>query len=806
MRSPVTGDVIYSYTQAGLLERVEDGLGNVILYTYDSEGNRIHEEIRDPGAQLTKYADLVYDLKNRLSEIVQPDATSTSYLYDAAGNVVSQTNGGGKSTLYAYDGLNRLYAITEPGDVVTRYSHDSSGNVSSVTDGEDYITSYAHDDFGHRLEVSSPDAGVTSYSYDLAGNVVSTRNSNDITAIYSYDSLNRLVAVSYPDSTQDVWYSYDQGENGIGKLTGMKNSSGEYNYSYDALGNMIRNEATIHGVVYATLYSFDEYGRLAGMTYPGGRSISYMRDSIGNISEINTVFEGVGQKIVGGIHYLPYGFLQGAALGNGLELSSQFDQSYRLTRQRVSPVLDKGYAYSAVGNVSSVTDSLVPGNSQTLTYDELDRLISENGSYGRREYGYDKNGNRSQKIEADTDSMAEDVRDYLYDINSNRLKQIESELRDYDAAGNTLNTGNSEYFYNETGRLESVVVPDQFTARYQYNGIGQRIQMVQDEEHGFDELFHYLYDQDGQLLTVSSFKMRVGKNKTMLIKEEDKEFVWLGNMPVAQVVTEYKRNGSVRSSEIFYLHTDHLNAPRLATNSEQKIVWRWDGDAFGVGEPDLDPDGDRKEVDVPLRFPGQIASDGGLLYNWHRYYDPSTGRYLTPDPIGLAGGINLYAYTANNPVNFIDPSGEFFNVPGIIAGTIAGGTAGYLSGIQSGDGFAGVIGGVAGGFIGAAVGQFMPTLSGAAASAIVSSTFGGIAGGGVGSGVATYVHNPDASAQEIANSVNKGMVVGGITGVVGGTFQAGAAFVGATGYAVDAASSMMTNSGSMAFSLTKHCP
>jgi len=652
VRSHVNGDILYFYTAAGLLEKIQDSQGNSISYHYDSEGNRLREEIKDPGAQLTKYADLVYDSKNRVSRIVQPDTTSTSYLYDAVGNVVSQTNGGGKSTLYAYDGLNRLHNIIEPGDVVTLYSHDSSGNVSSVSDGENYITSYVHDDFGHRLEVVSPDAGATSYSYDLAGNIITRRNAKGITATYSYDALNRLIAVRYPDSTQDVLYSYDQGENGIGKLTGMKNSSGEYTYSHDALGNMTRNEMTINGMVYVTQYSFDESGRLAGMIYPGGRSVSYLRDSIGNISEINSVFEGVEKKIMGGIHYLPFGSFQDATLGNGLEINNQFDQSYRLSRQRVGPVLDKSYGYDAVGNVSGIVDSVIPEKSQTLSYDALNRLIAENGGYGSREYTYNKVGDRLQRLKVDPFGDAR-AQDYFYQSGSNILEQINNKApRMYDEAGNTLSARNGkyDYLYNDSGRISSIAKFSEVTASYLYNGLSQRVQRIKYKDDGIIRTFHYYYDAAGQLLG----QVRYNNEG---IKKQEKQFVWLGTMPVAQIVTRYKKNGSVRSSEIFYLHADHLNAPRLATNSEQEVVWRWDGDAFGVTRPDGDPDDDGLKTFVPLRFPGQIASDGGLFYNYHRYYEPQTGRYFTPDPIGLAGGLNLYGYTANNPVNFIDPLG-----------------------------------------------------------------------------------------------------------------------------------------------------
>ncbi len=102
-----------------------------------------------------------------------------------------------------------------------------------------------------------------------------------------------------------------------------------------------------------------------------------------------------------------------------------------------------------------------------------------------------------------------------------------------------------------------------------------------------------------------------------------------------------------------YLHADHLQTARLATDQSQAIVWRWEGSAFGDT-----PAEELSTVTVNLRFPGQYYDqETGLHYNWNRYYDPATGRYITSDPIGFAGGINPYGYVTSNPLRFIDPLG-----------------------------------------------------------------------------------------------------------------------------------------------------
>jgi RHS repeat-associated protein len=105
---------------------------------------------------------------------------------------------------------------------------------------------------------------------------------------------------------------------------------------------------------------------------------------------------------------------------------------------------------------------------------------------------------------------------------------------------------------------------------------------------------------------------------------------------------------------VFYYHLDHLGTPLALTNEVRNICWSADYLPFGEIYNEL-----IAPISNEIRFPGQYHDrETGLHYNYFRYYDPQTGRYITPDPIGLEGGINLFAYV-NNPINFIDPLGLF---------------------------------------------------------------------------------------------------------------------------------------------------
>lgn len=159
------------------------------------------------------------------------------------------------------------------------------------------------------------------------------------------------------------------------------------------------------------------------------------------------------------------------------------------------------------------------------------------------------------------------------------------------------------------------------------------------------------------------------------------ETVYLGDLPIAVL------SGT---DGIRYVHADQINTPRAVTDTQGVVVWRWDSNPFGVGLPDQDPDGDALSFVYNIRMPGQYYdAETGLHYNYFRDYDTSLGRYIQSDPIGLADGLNTYAYALNNPLYYVDRDGRQAaagTLPGFgsaaSAGaegaTAAGGAAGVL--------------------------------------------------------------------------------------------------------------------------------
>ncbi|WP_323002984.1 RHS repeat-associated core domain-containing protein [Denitromonas sp.] len=223
---------------------------------------------------------------------------------------------------------------------------------------------------------------------------------------------------------------------------------------------------------------------------------------------------------------------------------------------------------------------------------------------------------------------------------TNRIHKVGTQAMAFDAAGNLTSYAGKTFTHGADGRLRSTTT-SAGTVTYQYDGLGRRVSKSGPTTLVPGGFVRYAYDTAHHL--IGEYKA----DGTPI-----KEYVWIGDLPVAMI-----RFQGWWSLEGFAIETDHLGTPRLLTDATRAPRWRWTSPPFGEVLPEDDPSG-LGAVTFNLRFPGQYYDkETGLHYNFNRYYDPGTGRYVQSDPIGLDGGWNTYGYVNGNPLMYVDPLG-----------------------------------------------------------------------------------------------------------------------------------------------------
>jgi len=590
---PEGNRIDYTYNLADRLTEIRDNQGNKIRYSYDVEGNRTREEVLDPNNVLKKYLDLTYDAYNNIYRIINPDSTYTQYTYNERSDRTAVRDPRDNTTSFTWDALDRATAMTRPGSNLTGYAYDTQDNPSSITDPNTFTTQYAYDDFGRLDQVVSPDTGTTKYVHDGAGNITQMTDARGTVVTYAYDAINRITSVQFPSD-----------------------STQNITFTYDSTS-----------VTYGT-------GRLTGRTDTSGTHTFYY-DAQGNmVREI---------KVTGGVSYTTWytynknNILTSITYPSGRVVSYTMDTVQRIsqvsmTTQGTPVTLASSITYMPFGGVSSLTY----GNSLSLTrtFDNQYRVSSITaGSVLSLSYGYDASGN----VTSVTDTIGSapglyiDSTTYGYESGKNWLTTITgtpTATLTHDAGGNTVSEGNRTFVYDLSNRLVSVLDNETEIVSYIYDARNLRVRKTTPAE---TRIFHY--DVNGHLIA-----------ETDTAGNTLAEYVYLNDTPLA----------TTRPTDtVYYYHADHLGTPRAMTNSAGTVAWRAAYHAFGYGE--VDPS---STITNNLRLPGQyFDAETNLHYNWNRYYDPRTGRYLTPDPIGLEGGIDPFVYTENNPVNWVDPEG-----------------------------------------------------------------------------------------------------------------------------------------------------
>lgn len=620
---PDNSTLTYSYDSAHRLTGIADALGNHIAYTLDAASNRVKEQAFDPTSTLMRTRSYAYDTVNRLSQSIGAAGQTTAYTYDLQSNLTKIADPLSHTSNYTYDALNRLAHAIDPNGGTTLYGYDANDHLATVTDPRALKTAYTWDGLDDQLQLASPDTGVTARTFDAAGNVATSTDARGKRTTYSYDALNRVTKAAFADGTSTFWL-YDVGTNGIGRLGKITDVTGSTAYSYDANGHVTQKKQVIGALTLTTSYGYDSGGRLASVTYPSGKQVVYAYDTAGRVSGVTAN----AQTLVKSVNYTPFGMVSGWTAGNGAAYRRTIDLDGRITGLALPASDNIALGYDVASRITGLTESGLAA--RTFGYDALDRLTNYKSGTATQTYTYDADGNRASYVTNGTPPVS---LTYTIDKASNRLLGIggsSTESFTYDATGNTLSHSSPfadfRYDYDARNRL-AVSWSGAAGTTQLINGLGQRVGRT-----GEDAPVFFAYDEAGHLIG------QYGSTGGAVA-----ETVWLGDSPVAVL----------QPAGQFYVAPDHLGAPHQITNSSAQVVWLWDHDPFGNGDPVV-----TGGFSYSLRFPGQFYDARARLhYNYFRDYDPRTGRYIESDPIGLAGGINTYGYVLQNPIIYTDVSG-----------------------------------------------------------------------------------------------------------------------------------------------------
>ncbi|MFS2068618.1 RHS repeat-associated core domain-containing protein, partial [Pseudomonas sp. CT11-2] len=663
------GQAVWTYRRnaQGDVTEATDPDGQVTHYHYDAQGRLLSIRYPDTSRHV-----LVWNALGQLLQETLPDGGQRRFSYDALGRQITRQDEHGAVTQCQWDAVGRLVQTTLPTGATRGFSYNAYGKITAERDELGRITRYEYADDLHlvsrrinpdgtqlryrydnaqlllteienesgehyRLDYTPSglirqetgfDGRRTAYAYDLNGHLLEKTEFGDddsrrVTA-YERDSAGRLLVKTLPDGTQ-VEYRYDS----LGRLTSVDDGHDHpLEFEYDQQDRLI----TEHQGWGSLRYGYDACGQLNRLRLPDGSKLDYRHAKGGALTAID----------LNGARLTSHTFFAGREQNRqqGLLLSEYaYDDQGRLKAHAVSQqqksLYRRDYAYSLNGNLDHIADTR--HGQRSYQYDPLNRLtrVRHTRDDPPESFAHDPAGNLLMQDRPGPTT-----------VKGNRLLMQGDRHYDYDAFGNLIRERRgaaqklvTEYRYDCQHRLIGVTTPDGRSSTYRYDAFGRRIAKTVD-----GKTIEFFWQGDN-LVTESS-------------REHYRSYVYEPGTfrPLAMLDGKGPKTACP-----FYYQLDHLGTPQELTDFGGEIIWSAKYNAYGkVTHPAL---GGGEQLDQPLRFQGQyFDTESGLHYNRHRYYDPDVGRYLTPDPIKLAGGLNQYQYTPN-PTGWVDPLGLSGNCP-----------------------------------------------------------------------------------------------------------------------------------------------
>ena len=675
----------YTYTPLGDVESITDEAGRKMVYrylrggqvagirhpddteetfTYDANGN-LETHTLATGFVLT-YG---YDSMDRITEITGSEGEKKSYTYDALGNVTSMTDGEGNTTRYAYTLSGQLAKVTDALGNETQYRYDACDRLIEICQyGEKadqefleaeernrrgrrcQVTRYHRDIRGQITEVTDAMGQKETYTYDKKGQLLGKLDKEGYLTKYAYTKQGDLSGIQYADG-REVKLSY----NPLRQLTEIQDWLGSTKITPDALG---RAEKVQYPDGREVSYTYGKAGERRSLTYPDGKTVFYGYDEQFRLSELKE-----GDSIIT-YGYDPVGRLCEKQFPNGTKTTYRYDRKDQVTElvhRDKEGILDRyTYLYDLLGNKTGITKERrgleQESGSYTYGYDALGRLseIQKDGKV-QTQYGYDAFGNRIWKEES------RERTSYQYNDLNQMVSERQGEIRKeygYDKRGNLTSilengTWKKQYVYGAINRLEEAVDAAGKQARYQYNGLGHRV----GKQEGVlpKEKLEKLDPQrrigmeigNSRQITYALDLTRQYHNLLERTEEsKSQRYFWDGN------VAAYEENG-----ERNYYLQDELGSPLRIEDSAGTLLESYGYGAFGE---DLYQNQGKIQ---PFGYTGYQRDEvSGTYYAQAREYLAESGRFAGQDimtgTVKYPETFNLYKYSFNQPLKYIDPSGE----------------------------------------------------------------------------------------------------------------------------------------------------
>ena len=613
-----------AYDAQGRIQQLIDPLGQTLNYQYNNAGelSQLNDGklaqinlIRDIEGNLTQ-ADLVVNGKvEQQKKFNVMNASDRQSLMALLGQLDTQSN----QNIARPDLANDPFALIQSKLSLTPLPRQAT---ATQIDINQQSTIYHMDDFGNVIQVDSPTTATTTYQYNVANQIIGSQNELGQQQ-YLRDNAGRIIDLivtgvgQQPKHHQIIWGNTN-------KPIKLNYPNGEETFTYTPDNQILSHQQRIDDKTFSISYRYDEKGRLQSRTLPDGQIIAYQyndenskKPGLLNRIDLKGVID---RPIISGLNNeTDTSLVQKFTFGNGVDNLLQKDLNGRIV---------------LAGN-PQVGQTLLNYNDPNS--DEPSK-VQQNAAMQVGNTVIESNLSRDAR-NAMAHLLYHRAPDPIIQNQKNIIQNL-TQLPQKDKWGRVVQQGNQHYEYDSQNRLVKISVDtqsgNQTIAQYRYNTLNQRIAKTTYSLQGVKLKTTYFFYDGNHLIAESTDEP--GQKAQQL-----KQYVWMNDTPIAVL----------QAKQLFFIHTDHRNAPIAVTDSTSRVVWQATNEDFGFANINA-----KSQFELNLRFSNQYYdSESGLHYNTNRYYDALNARYLSADPLGLAVGPDLFAFAMNQPHSVMDGDG-----------------------------------------------------------------------------------------------------------------------------------------------------